>query len=141
MPSEEVVVPGWPRPRGYSNGRVGRGKPLHIGGQIAWDTEGKFPEGLAAQFAATLDNVLAIVRAANGKPEDVAAMTVFVTDIPAYRTVAVNNLGAIWRERFGKHYPAMALLGIKELVEPRALIEIEAVAYIEQEEEFEEKGA
>jgi enamine deaminase RidA (YjgF/YER057c/UK114 family) len=141
MGSDEVVVPGWPRPRGYSNGRIGRGEPLHVGGQIAWDPTGKFPEGLAAQFAATLDNVLAVVRAANGKPEDITAMTVFVTDIPAYRTVAVNDLGAIWRERFGKHYPAMALVGVTELVEPRALVEIEAIAYIARDDNFEEKGS
>ena len=133
MSSEPVIVPGWPAPRGYANGRIGRGEPLHVGGQIAWNTEGKFPEGMAAQFAATLDNVLAVVRAANGTPEDVTAMTVFVVDIPAYRA-AVKELGPIWRERFGKHYPAMALLGVSALVEQHALIEIEAIAYIEREE-------
>ena len=132
MSSEEVSVPDWPKPRGYSNGRIGRGVPLHVGGQIAWDTQGTFPEGMAAQFAATLDNVLAVVRAAGGKPEDVTAMTVFVTDVPAYRTAAVNDLGKLWRERFGKHYPAMALVGVAGLVEPRALVEIEAIAYIEE---------
>ncbi len=131
MSSTQILVPGWPTPRGYANGRVGRGAPLHVGGQIAWNPEGKFPEGMAAQFAATLDNVLAVVRAANGTPEDVTAMTVFVVDVPAYRA-AVKQLGPIWRERFGKHYPAMALLGVSALVEPDALIEIEAIAYIEE---------
>lgn len=139
MSTEEVVVPGWPKPRGYANGRIGRGEVLHVGGQIAWDPAGNFPDGMAAQFAATLDNVLAVVRAAHGDPEDIAAMTVYVTDIPAYRA-AVKELAPLWRERFGKHYPAMALVGVAALVEPRALIEIEAVAYLEDNEAFEEKG-
>lgn len=139
MATEEVIVPGWPTPRGYANGRVGHGAPLHVGGQIAWNTQGQFPDGMAAQFGATLDNVLAVVTAAGGRADDVAAMTVFVTDIPAYRA-AVKELGPIWRERFGRHYPAMALLGVSALVESRALIEIEAIAYIEHDDEFEEKG-
>lgn len=141
MSSDEIIVPGWPKPRGYANGRVGHGEPLHVGGMIGWDDEGVVAEGLAAQFAQTLDNVLAVVKAAGGVPQDVASMTVFVTDIPAYRNLAVNGLGAIWRERFGKHYPAMALLGIKELVEPSAMVEIEAVAYIADGDSFEEKGS
>ncbi len=132
MSTEEIVVPGWPKPKGYANGRVGIGEPLHVGGQIGWDTDGKVVDGIAAQFAKTLDNVLAIVRAANGGPTDVAAMTVFVTDIPAYRA-ARKELGPAWRERFGQHYPAMALVGVKELVEPGAMIEIEAIAYIVKE--------
>ena len=132
MSTEEIVVPGWPKPKGYANGRVGTGEPLHVGGQIGWDTDGKVVDGIAAQFAKTLDNVLAIVRAANGTPTDVAAMTVFVTDIPAYRA-ARKELGPAWRERFGQHYPAMALVGVKELLEPGAMIEIEAIAYIVKE--------
>jgi enamine deaminase RidA (YjgF/YER057c/UK114 family) len=141
MSTEEITVPGWPKPRGYANGRIGIGEPLHIGGMIGWDEQGVVAEGLAAQFAKALDNVLAVVKAAGGVPTDVASMTVFVTDIPAYRTAAVNELGAIWRERLGKHYPAMALLGVKELVEPRAMVEIEAMAYIAIDDEFEEKGS
>jgi enamine deaminase RidA (YjgF/YER057c/UK114 family) len=130
MSNEEVVVPGWPPPKGYANGRIGRGRTLHIGGQIGWDTNYVVVTGFVAQFAKTLDNVLAIVKAAGGKPEDVASMTVFVTDIPAYRN-STRELGAVWRERFGKHYPAMALVGVTELVMPGAQVEIEAVAYLE----------
>jgi enamine deaminase RidA (YjgF/YER057c/UK114 family) len=130
MSSEEVIVPGWPPPKGYANGRIGRGRTLHIGGQIGWDEKYVVVTGFVAQFAKTLDNVLAIVKAAGGKPEDIASMTVFVTDIPAYRS-STRELGAVWRERFGKHYPAMALVGVTELVMPGAQIEIEAVAYLE----------
>jgi enamine deaminase RidA (YjgF/YER057c/UK114 family) len=131
MSSEEIVVPGWPPPRGYANGRIGRGEPLHVGGMIGWDEHGVVAEGVAAQFAKALDNVIAVVRAAGGSIEDITAMTVFVTDIPAYRA-ARKELGTAWRDRLGKHYPAMALLGVKELVEPRAIVEIEAIAYVKK---------
>jgi len=129
MSSEEVSVPGWPTPRGYSNGRIGRGDPLHVGGMIGWDEHGVVATGLVAQFAKALDNVIAVVRAAGGTIDDIAAMTVFVTDIPGYRS-ARKELGAVWSERFGKHYPAMALLGVNALVEHSAVVEIEAIAYV-----------
>lgn len=134
MSSEDVVVPTWPTPKGYSNGRIGRGRVLHVGGQIGWaaDETGTFvfrAHDLVGQFAQTLDNVLAVVRAAGGSAEDIASMTVFVTDIPAYRA-AQKALGAVWRERLGKHFPAMALVGVTELVEPEAKVEIQSIAYI-----------
>jgi enamine deaminase RidA (YjgF/YER057c/UK114 family) len=129
MSSEEIVVPGWPQPRGYSNGRIARGRAVHVGGQIGWDERGTFAAGMVAQFAKALDNVLAIVRAAGGVPTDVTAMTVYVTDMPAYRA-AQKALGTAWRERFDRHYPTMALLGVATLVEPDALVEIEAVAHV-----------
>lgn len=129
MSSDEIFVPDWPKPKGYANGRVGIGNALHVGGQIGWDEHGKFGDGLVAQFAKTLDNVLAVVRAAGGAPSDIAAMTVYVTDIVGYRDIR-KQLGPIWRERMGQHYPAMALVGVAALVEPDAVVEIEAVAYI-----------
>ena len=135
MSADDVLVPGWPPPKGYSNGRIGTGRVLHIGGQIGWDTEGTFPERtgadakFAAQFAQTLDNVIAVVVAAGGEVADLAAMTVYVVDMALYRD-ARRELAAIWRERLGKHYPAMALVAVVELFEPEALVEIEAVAYI-----------
>lgn len=129
MSTTEVIVPGWPQPKGYANGRIGEGRALHVGGQIGW-VDGKFyAHELVGQFAQTLDNVLAVVRAAGGTAESIASMTVFVTDIPAYRA-ATRALGPVWRERMGRHYPAMALVGTPMLVEPEALIEIQAVAYL-----------
>lgn len=119
---------GFAKPRGYANGVVTQGRTLHVGGQIGWDGQQVFhTDDFAEQFAQALDNVLAIVRAAGGKPEDIASMTIFVTDLDAYRASA-KALGPIWRERLGKHYPAMALVGVAGLVEPRALVEIQAVA-------------
>jgi enamine deaminase RidA (YjgF/YER057c/UK114 family) len=130
MSSDEIRVPDWPAPRGYANGRTGRGRAVHIAGQIGWDAGGAFvADALVPQFAQALDNVLAVVRAAGGAPEDLASMTVYVTDIAAYRG-AGKELGAAWRARLGKHFPAMALVAVTALVEPRAVVEIQATAYI-----------
>ena len=131
MSAPEVKVAAWPAPKGYANGRLGQGRPLHVAGQIGWDERGTFAEGdFLAQFTKALENVIAVVRAAGGSVEDIAAMTVYVTDIAAYRA-AGRSLGAIWRERMGKHYPAMALVGVAALVELAALVEIQAVAYLD----------
>ena len=130
MSSQEISVPGWPAPRGYANGRTGRGRAVHVAGQIGWDEHGAFGSSeLVPQFAKALDNVIAVVRAAGGTPEDIAAMTVYVTDIAAYRG-AQRALGAAWRERLGKHFPAMALVAVSHLVEPEAVVEIQATAYV-----------
>ena len=122
-------MPGWPVPRGYANGRTGRGSVLHVAGQIGWDEQGALGSGLVAQFARALDNVVAVVRAAGGAPEDIATMTVFVTDIAAYRS-AGKEIGAHWRSLLGKHFPAMTLVAVSALVEPSAVVEIQATAYV-----------
>lgn len=130
MTTEEIRVAGWPPPRGYANGRAGRGRAVHVAGQIGWDERGAFGAvELVPQFAQALDNVIAVVRAAGGAPEDIASMTVYVTDIAAYRS-AGKELGAAWRDRLGKHFPAMALVAVSALVEPRAVVEIQAIAYV-----------
>ena len=130
MSANDVVVPGWPTPRGYANGRIGRGDVVHVAGQIGWTADGAFPDAtMLGQFARALDNVLAVVRAAGGAAEDIATMTVYVTDIGAYRAMR-RELGPVWRERLGKHFPAMALVGVSALVEAAALVEISAVAYV-----------
>jgi enamine deaminase RidA (YjgF/YER057c/UK114 family) len=123
-----VEPPGWPAPKGYSNGAVVRGAMLFVAGQVGWNAQGVFEHAdLAGQFAQALDNVLAVARAAGAAPGDVARMTVYVTDLDAYRA-SLRAVGQAWRARFGKHFPAMALVGVAGLVEPGALVEIEAVA-------------
>ena len=129
MSTQDVIVRGWPTPRGYSNGRIGTGRMVHVGGQIGWDADGKFADGFVAQFAQTLDNVIAVVKAAGGTVDDIADMTVYVIDMPSYRN-ARKELATVWRERLGKHYPAMALVAVKELFEIAALVEIQAVAFV-----------
>ncbi len=125
-----VNVPEWPAPKGYVNGMIGEGRTLFVAGQVGWNERCEFESNdFADQFAKTLDNVLTVVRAAGGKPEHVARMTVYVTDLEAYRN-SLKKLGPIWRERFGRHYPAMALVGVAGLVEIGALCEIEATAVL-----------
>lgn len=118
-------------PRGYSNGLVlTGGRVLFIAGQIGWDAEMRFPtDELTGQFALALDNVLAVVRAAGGGPEHIGRLTIYVTDKRRYQ--AENKaIGAAYRERMGKHFPAMALVEVKGLLEDRAQVEIEATAVL-----------
>ncbi len=121
-------------PKGYSNGALVSGPTLFVAGQIGWNAQCVFEtDDLAEQFAQALDNVLAVVRAAGGGPTDLAKMTVYVTDLDAYRG-SLKAIGQAWRTRLGKHFPAMALVGVAGLVEKRAKIEIEAVAVIGRSE-------
>lgn len=127
-----VEVPEWPRPKGFSQGVVTRGRTLHVAGQVGWNAKQEFEtRDFASQFAQALNNVLAVVRAAGGAPNSVVKMTIYVTDLPAYRA-AQRALGPIWRERFGRHFPAMALVGVAGLVEEQALVEIETTCALEE---------
>jgi enamine deaminase RidA (YjgF/YER057c/UK114 family) len=129
----QVVQPeAFAKPRGFANGIVGTGRVLFVAGQIGWnEREEIVGDDFPSQFAQALDNVLAVVKTAGGRPEDVASMTVFVTDLDGYR-MSSRELGAAWRARFGKHYPAMALIGVAGLLEPRAKVEIMATALLEE---------
>lgn len=130
MSTEEIRVPGWPAPRGYANGRTGHGQVIHVAGQIGWDEHGVLVSpDLVTQFVRALDNVIAVVCAAGGLPAEIASMTIYVTDMAAYRT-GVKDIGAAWRARLGKHFPATALVAVTELVEPGAKVEIQATAYL-----------
>ncbi|MDI1431294.1 RidA family protein [Polyangium sorediatum] len=121
---------GYLPPKGYSNGALVSGPTLFVAGQVGWNAQCEFEtDDLAEQFAQALDNVLAVVRAAGGGPTDLAKMTVYVTDLDAYRG-SLKAIGQAWRARLGKHFPAMALLGVAGLVEKRAKVEIEAVAVL-----------
>jgi enamine deaminase RidA (YjgF/YER057c/UK114 family) len=125
--------PGWAAPRGYANGMlVPAGARLcFVAGQVAWDArqqlvgEGDF----ALQFRRALENVLAVVAQAGGRPEHLASMTIYVTDKRQY-VAAARAIGAHWRELCGKHYPAMALVEVAGLLEEGALVEIQAVAAV-----------
>lgn len=125
-----ILLPdGWPRPRGYSNGIAASGELVFVAGQIGWDTAGQFPEGFAAQFRQTLDNTLAILAEAGAGPEHIVRMTWYVVDKAEY-LAALREIGAIWKERIGPHYPAMAVVEVKGLIEDAARIEIETTAVI-----------
>jgi len=127
-----VIAPASLAPaRGYSNGMVLSGsRVLFVAGQIGWDREAKLVSSdLTAQFAQALDNVLAVVREAGGAPEHVGRLTIYVTDKRRY-LAAAKAIGVAYRERMGKHYPAMALVEVKDLLEDGALVEIEATAVL-----------
>lgn len=130
MSTHLVIDPSGPPPKGYADGRIGHGPVLHIAGQIGWKNGVFEAKDLVGQFAQALDNILAVLAAAHGHVEDIAEMTMYVTDMPAYRA-ARKQLGPIWRERFGSYFPAMALVAVSALVEPEAIVEIQAVAYLE----------
>lgn len=127
----KIIQPkGWPPPRGYANGTAAAGEVVHVAGQIGWDTEGRVVSAdFIEQFAQALDNVIAVVKAAGGEPTDIADMTIYVTDLDAYRAAA-KKLRAVWEARFGSHYPAMALVGVAGLVHPMASVEIQATAHL-----------
>jgi enamine deaminase RidA (YjgF/YER057c/UK114 family) len=130
MSTELVIDEAGPPPKGYADGRIGRGPVLHIAGQVGWNAQQQFEaKDLVGQFAQALTNVLSVLRLAHGHPDDIAEMTIYVTDMEAYRA-ARKQLGPIWRERMGAFYPAMALVGVTALVEPDALVEIQAIAYL-----------
>lgn len=125
-----VLLPeGWPRPKGYSNGVEATGRMVFVAGQIGWDTEGRFPDGFAAQFRQTIDNTLAVLAEAGAGPEHVVRMTWYVVDKAEY-LAALRDIGAVWRERIGPHYPAMAVVEVKGLIEDAARIEIETTAVV-----------
>ena len=129
--SPSIVHPkDWAPTPGYSAGMIAEGRHLFIAGQIGWDAQQEFhSDDLIDQFATALDNVCAVLFAAGGEVTHLTEMTVFVTDLEGYRT-RYRELGPIWKTRFGRHYPAMALLGVAGLVEPRALVEIQARAVL-----------
>lgn len=121
--------PGWKQPRGYSNGMMGRGTVLLTGGVIGWDEEERLATGFVPQVEQVLRNIVAILAQGGAGPEHIARLTWYVTDVPAYRS-SLKEIGAAYRAVMGRNFPAMALIGVKELVEPDAMVEIEATAIL-----------
>ena len=118
--------------RGYSNGVLApaAGRLLFVAGQIAWDERQRIVSAdFVEQFDRALANVLAVVSEAGGGPEQVARMVIYVTDKEEYRA-RTREVGERWRARMGRHFPAMALLEVKGLLEDGAKVEIEAIAVI-----------
>ena len=130
MPLEVVTPPALAAPRGYSHGLKGGGELLFVAGQIGWDAQqGVVSADFVAQFAQALDNVLEVVWKAGGEPASVARLVLYVTDKAEY-VRHQKAIGEAYRARMGKHFPAMALLEVKGLLEEGARIEIEATAIL-----------
>jgi enamine deaminase RidA (YjgF/YER057c/UK114 family) len=123
-----------PKAVGYSHVAIGKGTPVVLAGQIGWNADGKVeaPGDLVKQFAKALDNMVEALRAAGGKPTDLALMRIYTSEVETYRD-SLRELGAAYRERFGKHFPAMCLLGVTGLFEPGTVIEIEGLAYVDDD--------
>jgi enamine deaminase RidA (YjgF/YER057c/UK114 family) len=120
-------------PRGWNHGVLAPegGRLLFVAGQTAGTTEaGRVAGDFAAQFEQALEKVLLVVHEAGGRPEEICRLTVYVTDLEAYRA-ARGRLGEVWRRLMGRHYPAMALLEVRRLADEGALVELEATAVVE----------
>ena len=126
--------PDWMPPRGYSNGvmtQVAVGDRLvFVGGQVGWNGQQQFEtDDFAEQVRQALLNVMAILAEGGGKPEHIVRMTWYVVDKVEYLD-ALREIGAVWRDRIGPHYPAMAVVEVKGLIEDAARIEIETTAVV-----------
>lgn len=127
-----INPPGLAAPVGFAHGIATRGgRVLWLAGQNGMDAEGRIvaPGDLVAQTDVALANILSVVAAAGGRPEDVVKLHFYVVDLDAYRRLR-RELGAVWRKHFGKHYPAMMLLGVTGFFEPDALVEIDGYALL-----------
>jgi enamine deaminase RidA (YjgF/YER057c/UK114 family) len=130
LPRTRVLQPtGWPVPRGYANGIKARGEMVFVGGMVGWDANGRFPTGFVAQARQTLENIVAVLAEGGAKPEHLVRLTWYVVDMDEYLD-ALAELGPVYREVMGTHFPAMALVEVRRLVEPKARLEIEATAVL-----------
>ena len=130
--SAQVLLPeGWAAPIGYANGiAVDAGRIVFIAGQVGWNAQQHFEsEQIVPQFEQALENVLAVLARAGGEPQHICRITAFCCDKPAY-LAARRELGAIWRERMGTHYPAMSMIFVADLLDSPGKIELEATAVV-----------
>lgn len=122
--------PGWARPRGYSNGVAASGTTVCVSGMIGWDAQGVFhTDDFAGQVKQCLENIVAVLAEANARPEHIVRMTWYVVDKHEYMG-AYKEIGAIYRELIGQHYPAMTAVQVAGLLEERARVEIEVTAIV-----------
>ena len=127
---KSLLPPGWPRPKGYSNGITAKGRIIVTAGVVGWDEQERFVSNtLAGQFEQVLRNILAILECDGAGPQNIARLTCYVTSIDEY-LASLAEIGAAWKAVIGPHYPAMALVEVVRLVEPAAKIEIEATAVV-----------
>ena len=127
----EILQPeGWPRPKGYSNGIAAQGRQVFIAGQVGWDNTCRFAgPNLAAQVKQALENIVAVLAAAQGKPEHIVRLTWYVTSRDEYHA-ELPEIGAAYRAVMGKHFPVMSVVQVVALMEKDAKVEIEATAVV-----------
>lgn len=127
----KVIDPaGWPRGAGYSHGVAALGTLVFVSGQIGWDERQRLVgDDLPAQAKAALSNVVSIVSAAGGKPDDIVRMTWYVVDKKDY-VAKRRAIGEAYRTIMGRHFPSMSVVEVSGLIEDGALVEIEATAVL-----------
>jgi enamine deaminase RidA (YjgF/YER057c/UK114 family) len=127
----QVLLPeGWAPPIGYANGIAAEGRIVFIAGQVGWNAQQQFEsEDIVPQFRQALQNVLAVLKVAGGEARHICRMTAFCCDKPAYMA-ARRQLGAIWRDLMGTHYPAMSMIFVVDLLDNPGKIELEATAVV-----------
>ena len=128
-PARILQPSGWPVPKGYANGMSAEGRIVVTGGVIGWDVNGHLPDDFTAQVRQTLRNIAAILAEGGAGPQHLVRLTWYVVDMDEYLS-SLKALGQIYREIFGAHYPAMALVQVVRLVEKEAKVEIEATAVV-----------
>ena len=127
---KSLLPPGWPRPKGYSTGMAAHGRLIVTAGVVGWDEREFFvSHDLPGQFAQVLRNIVAILEQDGAGPENLVRLTCYVTSIDDY-LANLSPIGAAWKEIIGAHYPAIALVEVVRLVDPRAKVEIEATAVV-----------
>jgi enamine deaminase RidA (YjgF/YER057c/UK114 family) len=125
-----IQPPGWPKPKGYSNGIVAKGRLVFVAGQVGWNAQEKFEtSNFAAQARQALQNIVAILAEAGAKPEHICRMTWYVGDRKEYNA-SLKELGAAYREIIGKNFPVMTAIQVAGFVEDGAKLEIEVTAVI-----------
>jgi len=130
MSIQILQPPGWARAKGFSNGILASGKLVFIAGQVGWTGEGKWQaRDFAGQFRQALQNVLEVLKQANGRPEHLVRLTWYVLDKREYLN-SLKPVGEAYRELMGRHYPTMAVVQVSGLVEDEARLEIEATAVV-----------
>jgi enamine deaminase RidA (YjgF/YER057c/UK114 family) len=121
---------GWARPRGYSNGVSATGRTIHVAGQIGWTADQQLvPGGLVAQTKQALVNIVAVLAEDGAHPEHLVRLTWYVTNRADY-LAAAQEIGAVYREVIGRHFPAMSAVEVSALMESNAEVEIEATAIV-----------
>lgn len=127
---ETLQPAGWVRPRGYANGVVASGKIVYVAGQIGWNERGVLDsDDFSEQVGRALRNVVAVLAEAGATPANLTRLTWYVTDKHEYRA-ALKQVGLVYRDVIGPHYPAMTLVQVGALLEDRAKVEIEATAVV-----------
>ncbi len=125
-----LLPPGWPRPKGYANGISAKGRLIFTAGVVGWDEEERFAaQDLVGQFRQVLRNTLAVLAEDGAGPEHIVRMTWYITDRSDY-LACIREIGAVYRELIGRHYPAMAVVQVAGLIEAAARIEIETTAVV-----------